>query len=266
MSISKPLRPSAPARPTASGSIGLTSAAAVHRSLRDDIISMRRPPGDAISEKEIAALNDVSRTPVREALLRLAEEGLVEISPRSGTRVARIPVEGLPEAMFARAAIEREVARTAAMRAPGSAIIAIRAQIERQHEAHAAGSAGAFHEADEAFHTAISVAAGLPGMTDIVARIKSQLDRYRRLTLPQPGRIERVIVEHTAIVDAIAVHDLEGAASAMDRHFAGLQESLIAIRDHNPDYFSGDVASVGVALETLVGRPPSVRASALQSI
>jgi DNA-binding GntR family transcriptional regulator len=233
---------------------GLTSAGEIHLALRDDIISMRRLPGDAVSEKEIALHQGVSRTPVREALLRLAEEGLVEISPRSGTRVARIPVAVLPDAMFARAAIERELARLAALRAPGSAITEIRAQIERQREAMIAGSELRFHEADEAFHQAISAAVGLPGVTDIVARIKSQLDRYRRLTLPQPGRIERVIIEHTAIVDAIAARDGEAAAAAMGRHLEGLQASLIATRDHNPDYFTGDVADIGVGLEALLAR------------
>src|SRR3954468_13593842 len=99
-----------PARPAAVGPRP-APAARLHAELRDELVSLARRPGEAIVEKEIAAAYGVSRTPVREAVLRLADEGLIEIFPQSGTFVARIPIAALPEAIIIRKALEETTAR-----------------------------------------------------------------------------------------------------------------------------------------------------------
>lgn len=223
---------------------GATAAHLVHRRLRDDIVSMRRRPGDVIFEKEIALEADVSRTPVREALLRLAEEKLVEIVPKSGTIVSRIPVAILPEIIVARTALEDITARGAAERASSAAVDGLKAIVGRQREALAAGDRDGFHAADETLHMAIAESAGLPALWSMIVQIKVQLDRYRRLTLPQPNRMEMALAEHAAIVEAIAARDAAAAAAAMARHLEGLSRSLATIRDLNPQYFSGNVDEV----------------------
>ncbi|MCM5553801.1 GntR family transcriptional regulator [Pleomorphomonas sp. NRK KF1] len=230
--------------PAAGAAAGETAAQLVHRRLRDDIVSMRRRPGDVIFEKEIATEARVSRTPVREALLRLADEKLIEIVPKSGTMVSRIPAETLPEIIVARAALEAVTVRAAAESARGSDIAGLRAIIERQREALATGDIDGFHASDELMHRAIAEAGRLSGLWAMIVQIKVQLDRYRRLTLPQPHRMERALAEHEEIVDAIAGRDATAAAAAMDRHLDGLRISLAPIRDLNPDYFSGDVSAV----------------------
>src|SRR5262249_39328891 len=126
----------------------------VYRALRDDIVSMRREPGQPIVEKEIALKRGLSRTPVREALLRLADEALVEIFPQSGTFVARIPVGALPEAILMRTALEQTTARLAAERAEASHVARLHGLIERQRRVAARGDRDRFHAADEAFHAA----------------------------------------------------------------------------------------------------------------
>lgn len=223
---------------------GETAARLVHRRLRDDIVSMRRRPGDVIFEKEIALEAAVSRTPVREALLRLADEKLVEIVPKSGTIVARIPVAILPEIIVARTALEDITVRGAAERATAAALDGLSAIIDRQRDALAAGDRDGFHAADETLHMAIAESAGLPALWSMIVQIKVQLDRYRRLTLPQPNRMEMALAEHAAIVTAIAARDTAAAAAAMARHLEGLSGSLSTIRDLNPQYFSGDVDEV----------------------
>ncbi|QEN88981.1 GntR family transcriptional regulator [Labrys sp. KNU-23] len=233
---------------------GMTTSALVHRALRDEIVSMIRLPGEKIAEAEVAAAHSVSRTPVREALLRLADEGLVEIAARSATRVALIPAAILPDAIFVRSAVEHATARAAAHQARGSSVTLLRGLIERQRESLGAGDTNGFHEADEAFHAALAMAAGRPGAWEMVQQVKTQLDRYRRLTLPEAGRMLRVVDEHGAIVDAIEAHDAEKAGLAMDHHLDGLRRSLASIRDHNPDYFSGDAAGISAAFETLLFR------------
>lgn len=220
-----------------------TASAAVYRILRHEILWLQRKPGEPIVEKDIAVAQRVSRTPVREALLRLAAEGLVDTIPKSGTTVARIPLTKLPEAIVVRKALEQVTAGAAAARARRSDVTALRAILERQREAEAAGNRAEFHKADEAFHAAIATVGGYPGIWTFVQNVKTQIDRYRLLTLPQPGRMARVIVEHAAVVTAIARHDAERAAAAMGGHLDQLQISMEDIRRMNPDFFYEDIHS-----------------------
>jgi DNA-binding GntR family transcriptional regulator len=220
---------------------GGSAADVVHRRLRQEIVTLVRPPGAPISEKEIAAAHGVSRTPVREALLRLAEERLVEITAKSGTCVARIPVVVLADAMCARESLELMLVRKAAARARPSDVAAMRAIVLRQHECVDAHDAGGFHENDEALHFAIAEAAGHPGVWAMVLQIKVQLDRLRRLTLPQFDWLRRVVHEHEEVVEAISSGAPDRAAAAMQTHFHSLEGALDEVHNLNPDYFIGGV-------------------------
>lgn len=212
----------------------------IHLRLRNEIISMSRLPGEPVHEKDIAQEFGVSRTPVREALLRLSEEGLVDIIAKSGTTVSRIPVNELPEAILTRKAIEQMTVCMAAEFAVKSDILTMHAIVERQTEALISEDANGFHQEDEALHHAIMAAAGYPGIWGFVEDIKVQLDRFRRLTLPQAHRMERALAEHVELVAAIDARNQEAAATVMGNHLDWLGTSLAEIQDINPDYFSGN--------------------------
>jgi DNA-binding GntR family transcriptional regulator len=237
------LAPNAPnaRRVDARGRRAETASAMVYRVLREEIVSLQRKPGEPIIEKNIALAQRVSRTPVREALLRLSAEGLVDTVSKSGTFVARIPLRALPEAIVVRKALEQVTARAAAIHARPSEVTSLRAILERQREAEATGDRSAFHSADEAFHAAVATVGGYPGIWSLVQGVKTQIDRYRLLTLPQRGRMARVIKEHAAVVAAIENHDADRAAAAMEGHLAGLQISMEKIRRMNPDFFYEDI-------------------------
>lgn len=209
----------------------------VYQELRDDIVSMRREPGQPISEKEIALARGISRTPVREALLRLADEQLVEIFPQSGTFVSRIPIKVLPEAILVRRALEELTARLAAERASPEHVALLHETVERQRAMSERGDRNGFHEADEAFHAVIAEAAGHPGIWQLIQQVKVQVDRYRRLTLPVPGRMSQVLDEHAAVVEAVESHHAERAAAAMAAHLEALSASIADVRELNPNYF-----------------------------
>jgi len=245
----------------------------IYREVRDDIVAMRRKPGEPIVEREIAFARGVSRTPVREALLRLADEDLVEIFPQSGTFVARIPVGRLPLALafwlkrrglspwfalvyglypglFIAMTLDLTeplaYARLAAERADATQVARLRELLERQRRVQSRGDRDRFHEADEAFHAAIAQAAGHPGIWRFIEQVKIQVDRYRRLTLPVPGRMRRVLTEHAVIVAAIETHDAPAAAAAMAAHLENLRASIGDVRDLNPDYFvDGGATAIG---------------------
>jgi DNA-binding GntR family transcriptional regulator len=214
-----------------------TAAARIYSDLRAEMVSLRRRPGEAISEAEIALSYGVSRTPVREAILKLSDEGLVEIFPQSGIFVARIPLAALPEAIIIRKALEETTARLAAERATSSQILNLHSILQRQREASAARNGDTFHRADEMFHATIAEVAGYPGIWTLIQQVKVHVDRYRLLTLPQQGRISRVIREHEAILGAIEAHDCSGAGLAMDIHLENLLDNISVTQNINPEFF-----------------------------
>jgi DNA-binding GntR family transcriptional regulator len=214
-----------------------TASSRIYSDLRSELVSLRRRPGEAISEAEIALSYGVSRTPVREAILKLSDEGLLEIFPQSGIFVSRIPIAALPEAIIIRKALEETTARLAAERASSSQILALHSVLERQREANAAKDRDAFHQADEMFHATIADVAGHPGIWTLIQQVKVHVDRYRRLTLPQKGRIARTIAEHEAILGAIEAHDPPAARTAMELHLERLLTDISATQNINPEFF-----------------------------
>lgn len=213
-----------------------SAAGAIYQALRGDIIALRLAPGAVVLEKQIAQTFGVSRTPVREALLKLADEGLIEIFPQSGTFVSRIPLDALPEALLIRDALEGAAARHAAAAATDDDVRRLRDNIAAQRAAPA-DDHEAFHQVDEAFHAMVADIAGYPGVWRLTQQVKAQVDRCRRLIMPQPGRREEAIVEHEAVADAIAAHDGERAAAGIAGHMRRVQNLIGAARDANPDYF-----------------------------
>lgn len=203
-----------------------STSALIYQVLWNEIVSLRRYPGDPILEKEIASQFGVSRTPVREAILRLSNEKLIEILPQSGTFVARIALDTLPEAIVIRKALEEVTVRTAASKAGRAQIAILRANLELQKVEAAEANYEGFRKADDTFHTLIAEAAGYPGIWDIIKSVKIKVDRYCHLSLPKPGRISRLIKEHTAIYNAIRDHDGDRAAAAMHVHLDAIMTGV----------------------------------------
>jgi len=214
-----------------------TAASRIHADLRAELVSLKRRPGDAISEAEIALAYGVSRTPVREAILKLSDEGLVDIFPQSGIFVSRIPLSALPEAIIVRKALEQTTARFAAGLASASQILSLHAILQRQREADAAGDRDAFHQADELFHATIADVAGYPGIWTLILQVKVHVDRFRQLTLPQKDRMTQVIAEHEGVLAAIEAHDPTSAGIAMEKHLERLLGDISATQTVNPEYF-----------------------------
>lgn len=205
--------------------------------LREAIISLALPPGTILSRAALAARLAVSQTPVREALVRLQEEGLVEVVPSSSTRVARINLDSARQAHFLRLSVELEMIRRLAL-APDPALIArLHAQLAAQREMLEHGDHAAFAAADEAFHGEFYEAARLPALRQLIRSRSGHLDRLRRLHLPSPGKAEAILEEHSQIIRMLEAGDAEGAEAALRQHFSGTFAQIEAIRAEHPDFF-----------------------------
>jgi DNA-binding GntR family transcriptional regulator len=216
---------------------GQSTAEIIHRVLRDDILSLKLKPGEALSEKRLGEQFGVSRTPVREAVLRLSDEKLVDVFPQSGTYVSRIPLQAVKEANIIRKALEEAAIRHAASVATPEGLAIVREALALQRRHMRAQDAAGFHAADEAFHAAIADVAGLPGLWAVVRQAKMQVDRCRMMTLPEPGRMGKVIAEHEAIFDALAARDAAKAATCLDAHLSRVLIDADALSQLHPDYF-----------------------------
>lgn len=223
------------ARPGRRG--GESASSAIYRKLKEDIVAMRLRPGAPVVEKLIAQRFGVSRTPVREAVLKLAGEGLVDVFPQSGTFVSRIPLDDLPEVVVIRSALEQAAAGHAARRAEPDDIDALRANVAAQRAVSPDDHEG-FHLLDEAFHAMIADVAGYPGFWRLTRQVKVQLDRCRRLIMPQPGRRAEALDEHEAVVNAIAAHQPEAASQAMAAHLERVLNLVCRAQASTPEHFT----------------------------
>lgn len=215
----------------------ITTASAVHEHLLGEILSLHLSPGTPLQEKLLAERFGVSRTPVREAIIRLADAGLVDIFPQSGTFVSRIPVNAIPEAVMIRKALEGATVEAAAETGGAEGVARLDAIIARQRALAGLGDTDAFHEADEAFHEAIADVGGHPGVWKLLKQVKTQIDRARRLTLPALGRMDRVIAEHVIIRDAVSAGDPAAARAAMVVHLSAVIPDIKLLLEQYPDYF-----------------------------
>jgi DNA-binding GntR family transcriptional regulator len=214
-----------------------SAAEVAYERLRDALISLALPPGTVIARGALAQRLGVSQTPVREALIRLQAEQLIEVVPHSATRVSRIDLEAAREAHFLRLAVELEIVRRLA-RAPSPALAAaLRAELARMRGFLASGDRAAFAGADEAFHAALYAAAGVPGLRELVRSRSGHLDRLRRLHLPAPGKADAVLADHEALAEAILGGDAEAAEARLRAHLSGTFAEAGRLRAAAPHLF-----------------------------
>jgi DNA-binding GntR family transcriptional regulator len=207
----------------------------LYRVLRDRIISGELIPGTRLSEAEVSASYGVSRQPVREAFIKLAEEALVEVRPQRGTFVRKISVSAVMDARFVREAIEADVVRLVA-EAPGPGLTRDLDALIRAQRKVATTDPGAFVPLDDAFHRALAVAAGKTYAWNVIEGLKSQMDRVRQLSMHHYP-MARLIEQHAAIAQAIAARDPEAAALAMREHLRAILQDLPLIQRAHPEHF-----------------------------
>jgi DNA-binding GntR family transcriptional regulator len=212
----------------------------VYDALRDALVAGRLEPGRRLSENELAEALGVSRTPVREALVRLRDDRIVEIVPQLGTFVSKISIDAVADAQFVREALECAAIRLAAERASEAELLELRAIVARQDEAHAAGDFDRFFELDDAFHAALCAASGHGIAWSLAQRADGHLVRVRRLSLPVPEYMGEMIAEHRTVLDAVEARDPDRAEEALRHHLRMVLSVLESIRADRPEFFADE--------------------------
>ena len=205
--------------------------------LRQRIIGLEYPPGTPLSENELAAALGVSRTPVRESLILLVEEGLVSVVPQVGTFVSPMRESDIATAQFVREALELASLEQAVPRLDEDDAEDLRRSLEDQRRAAARGDHDRFFTLDEEFHLRLLAVSGHAAAWRSVSQAKAHLDRARRLSLPLPDQLGVLIDQHEAVVAAVTAHDSAGAAQALRTHLRKVFDDIAVIRAQHPDFF-----------------------------
>jgi DNA-binding GntR family transcriptional regulator len=194
--------------------------------LRHEIVMLHLRPGTRLSENELAARFGTSRAPVREALIRLVEDGLIEVRPQRGSFVSRISLRAMERARFVREALEAAIVRRAAeQRISAAAQAELEAAITAQRAA--ADDSERFTQEDDRFHRGLAEAAGLGSVWDVIEREKAQFDRVRYLSLPSATPVDVLIEQHRAILAAV----LEGRPAAAEQELRKHLREVLQIAD-----------------------------------
>ncbi len=213
------------------------AAAQAYDWLKGEILAGRFRPGDSLSENEIAQRLGVSRTPVREAFVRLAGEGLLAVRPQVGTTVAPIDVDAVADSQFLRETIESRTVALAAASATEADARELRRLLREQRRLVARGEREGFVELDDRLHQYLLSMAGRPRVWNAVEAAKAQLDRVRHISLEDPQWLETIFAQHEEIVRRVVDRDAAGATRAMGRHLRTVFATIERLAAVHPEFF-----------------------------
>jgi DNA-binding GntR family transcriptional regulator len=198
---------------------------AYHR-LRRDIVDGVYAPREHLVETDVARELGVSRATVRAVLLRLQQDGLVEIQPNRGARVRSFSPDETAKIMRVREVLEGLAASLAAEQASAAQLAALRAVVEQMEVALAAGDLLSLRGLNGQFHRIVVDAADSPFVDQILGSLQYPLVRYQLMTILVPGRKEDALVEHQAILACLERRDAAGAEGAARQHVAHVRTTL----------------------------------------
>lgn len=206
------------------------------RVIRDKIISLELEPGAVISDRELASWMNLSRTPVREALLDLAKVKIVEIYPQRGSVVAPIDYNLVEEAQFVRSVLEVAVVQLACERATQEQLEQLKENVALQEFYYQHGSSERLLEMDDEFHRLLFQIAGRMQAYEMMRSITVHFDRVRSLAVTAVKE-HLWMSDHRNICEAVAAHDQEAARQLMEKHLNRYKVDETALREQYPQYF-----------------------------
>jgi DNA-binding GntR family transcriptional regulator len=209
----------------------------VYLTLKDAILSLVYAPGEALKKPEICAALGVSRSPVSEAVARLAAEGLVDVVPQSGTFVARFSMEEIREGAFLREALELAAIERVAETITEDQLVLLRRNLRLQRVLLDDGDFAGFYRTDSEMHELILGFTGFRRLATLAGTAWVHVNRARQLILPEPGRVQNTLSEHETILAALEARDPAAAREATRQHLGQLLTILEPLMVARPEMF-----------------------------
>ena len=210
----------------------------VYEELKKNILSMKLEPGQTMSTQEIATRLHVSRTPVREAFLRLQSEGLVEMIPQRETMVSRIDIRRVDQEKFIRECLELGVIDMFLERRDQESVRQMQAFIGEQKQCAKAGDYVGFLEADDRFHKVLFDVAGQQMAWETITSRNGHYNRLRILYVQTEHEADSSIRQHTEIVGLLEAGEQEPIRGALASHIQRFDVDKAGLITAYPDYFA----------------------------
>ncbi|MCC0035006.1 MAG: GntR family transcriptional regulator [Hoeflea sp.] len=210
----------------------------VYMSLKQAILSLAFRPGELMQKSEICKQLGVSRSPVTEAMARLASEGLADIVPQAGTYVTRFSMAEIREGAFLREALELAAVERVATTITEEQLVLLKRNLRIQEALMQDGDTAGFHQMDAEMHELILSFTGYRRLASLAETAWIHVNRARQLNLPMPRRMQATLEEHKAIVAALEAGDPEAARKATRHHLGQLILLLEPLVDERPELFT----------------------------
>ena len=210
----------------------------VYLSLKDAILTLTFHPGETLRKPEICAELGVSRSPVAEAVARLAAEALVDVIPQAGTFVARFSMQEIREGAFLREALEVAAVDLVAQTITEDQLVLLRRNLRVQEALINDGDTAGFYHLDSQMHELILSFTGFRRLSSLSATAWVHVDRARQLILPATGRVQSTLLEHQAILAAIEARDPAAARAAVRHHLRQVIPFLEPLLHTRPELFT----------------------------
>lgn len=217
--------------------IGYSVGEYVYEIIKKNIINLNMPPGTRVSEKEISYLLNVSRTPVREAFIKLSREGLIYVVPQRGSYISHIDLNAVEDARFIRECIEKAVMEIATENFPIKLLNELERNIDLQRQLLVQKKFFEFLMMDEEFHKTIFVGCNKASIWSYIEQINSQYNRIRMLTFIADINWSNVLEQHVEILNCIKNQDRELGQEVISNHLKKLIIEQEELKKRYPDYF-----------------------------
>ncbi|MCK0473138.1 GntR family transcriptional regulator [Halalkalibacter sp. APA_J-10(15)] len=209
----------------------------VYHVLRDNIITLKLEPGTNISEKDISERLNVSRTPVREAFLKLVQDQLLEVYPQRGSFVTFIDLNHVEEARFIREHLERAVLETACDEFDQSALAKLEVNIHMQRKCVEMKDYEQFFQLDEQFHQTIASGCNKNRVWNIIQHVNVHLNRVRLLSLVENYDWDPILEQHEILLKGIKQKNKSIVKEMIIKHLSIVKEEQKRLFKEYPHYF-----------------------------
>jgi len=199
----------------------------VASTLEEEILTGKLRAGEALTEHSLSLRLGVSRTPIRAALHRLSDEGLISLTPNRGAVVVGVTREDLVDIYNIRMRLEGLASATAADRISEEDLGRLRESVELAEFYISKSDTEHLRQLDTEFHSIIYRASGNRMLNKTLSDLHRNITSYRKLSLTVPGRLERSVGEHRQILEAIAARDCERADRLTSEHVASALENML---------------------------------------
>ncbi|WP_319372076.1 GntR family transcriptional regulator [uncultured Ilyobacter sp.] len=210
----------------------------VYRVLKENILELHLKPGEGLSETEVAGILNVSRTPIREAFIKLSQEGLMNIYPQRGSFVSHIELDLVQEGIFAREIMEREVLKLACKDFPVDTLEEVKKLYEFQKIiVELSSDPMEFYKLDNSFHKLIFEGCKKNRIWTLIEQLNTHYNRLRVIDAIEKISTETILEHHKTIIEIIENRSVEKVDKIINEHLKNVLPKLEILHKKYPGYF-----------------------------